>query len=180
MSMAFALEGIRDFLRKENDWSVKQCTIQHTAEPPQLAKGFHIALDDNGVATSTRENHYLQEQYAVIVGVWIEAAITPADYAGTLQLAESIYQKGTLTLNDIERLVITQIHQQNEPRNFTNCKFGLPGEKGDIFLAPMIYDGRGTNETIASNQNNPRSAQWLGRRLRFSGFQRNQKIGCAR
>ncbi len=180
MSRAMVLEGLRDFLRKENGWTFTRCDIQHKSTPPALARGLFIALDDAGVTAGPQENYYLQEQFGITVGVWIETAIQPADMSGNTELKTAKYIEGGVTLDDLERRMIRQLHQKYDTMAFVNCKFGLPGENGDKFIAPMFYGGSGKTEAVNPNPQNDRAAQWFGRRLRFSGFNRNQTIDCMR
>ena len=76
----------------------------------------------------------------------------------------------------MERAIVGQLHQRQEPRNAINAQFDLPGPLGDIFLLPLFSNGRGKNEMVEPFSTG-RASQWLGRRLRFNGFLRNQKIG---
>jgi hypothetical protein len=178
MAMSMILEGVRDFLQKENGWDKHRCGIQQGGLPPAVTRGFYVALDDAGVETSPPENHYLKEIYTIEVAVWRETAPISADLSGIAQLKSDQYIKGAATLHDIERKVIRSIHHNQALRNAINGQFVLPGSDGDLFLLPLIYTGRGRNELQGVfAQNQQQSAQWLGRRLRFRGATRNQKIG---
>lgn len=179
MSMAMAL-SVRDFLRKENGWDVNRCDIQQGGTVPDIARQFYVTLDDAGVQTGPAENYYLKEILSIEVGIWVETGHIPADMSGHAQLKNDDYIKGTVTLDDMERAIIAQLHHREEPRNQINEQFGLPGDDGDIFLLNFVYGGRPRNEIQGVFQNQNRVGQWLGRRLRFGGLTRNQKIGCVK
>lgn len=179
--MAMLLEGVRDFLRKENSWKLGQCDIQQGANPTNTSRGFYIALDDDGVQTATPENHFLKERYTIQIAIWTETGSLPADMSGMAQLRSDKYTKGRATLDSLERKILAQLHQRQEPRNETNAQFGLPGEAGCIFLLPLAYISRPKNEVFGAIQQGAANvAQWLGRRLRFTGFDRTQNIGSVK
>ena len=181
MSMAMAVEGLRDFLQQVLGWDKNQCNIQQGARPPAVANNFYVALDDGGIETGPAENYYLHEIYTIQIAIWVSAGAIPADMSGEVQLQSDRYIPGAATLDSMERSIVGLLHQRQEPRNQINTQFGLPGDKGDVFLRPLIWSGRPTNEVIgvaAAGQH--QSPQWLGRRERFRGFDRNSKIGMVR
>lgn len=180
MSGAMIKEGIRDFLRSENGWNQNQCEVQTDGQPPSIARNFYVAIGSITVRTRALTQHFLGEQFTLTVSIWWETANTPADMSGNAQLRQVLHQTAVTTLEDLERLVIRQLHNVQEPRNAVNGQFSLPGANGDQFLLPFNYDGRGDDERINPNAGSRTSSQWLGRRLPFTGFDRNQKIGSVR
>lgn len=181
MAMSMVLEGVRDFLRQENGWKAGQCEIQQGATPTNTSRGMYVALDDAGVDTAAADQHYLKEIYSIEIAIWTETGSLPADLSGQAQLKADKYTPGRATLHKLERRIIAQLHQKQEPRNQINAEFGLPGSDGCIFLMPLVYGGRPKNETFGAIQQGAQNvAQWLGRRLRFRGFDRTQKIGSVK
>ena len=180
MSKAMVYEGVQDYLRDQQDWTINQCAVQHGGEPPALARGIYVAVNGVSVQTRSMEQFFLAEQFTVSINVWWESAITPADFSGLGKIKSNPHQPGATTLEDLERSVIRELHHSQDFRNSLNGKFSLPGSDGDIFLMPLIYDGSGEDERLNVNSNNQKSAQWLGRRLRFTGLDRNQVIGSIR
>ena len=177
--MAMALEGVRDFLRRCNDWDVDHCEIQQKGTIPGIARGFYVTLDDRGIETGPDDNHYLKEIYTIEIGIWTETASLSPDMSGNAQLKSDKYIKGATTLDDLERTLARQLHHKNEPRNQINEQFGLPGTDGDIFLQNLIWKGRPGNEIQGVPQGSQNNVgQWLGRREIYRGFTRNQNIGC--
>jgi hypothetical protein len=175
------LTGVRDYLRETNGWKFHQCGIQYRSSPPQLARGFYVALSCSGVQGGPAGNHYLKETYALTLGIWKESGVLPADLVGHAQLNSDEYQKGSETLDSLERKLIDQLHQAQEVRNVVNGKFGLPGSNGGEFLLPFHYDSGGDDELVSPfGGQQGTAAQYLGRRLRFVGFTRNQRIGSIR
>ena len=179
MSMALVLEGIRDFLRSENGWKKGECDIRQGGVPTETSRAFYVAIDDAGVETAGADQHYLKEIYSIEIAIWTETGSLPADMSGLAQLASDKYTIGRETLDNLERAIIGQLHQEQDPRNQINTQFNLPAE-GCIFLMPMIYSGRPRNEIIGAARRGSQIAQWLGRRLRFRGFDRIQKIGSVK
>ena len=181
MSMAMALEGTRDFLRTENGWKLGDCDIQQGGNPTNTSRGRYIALDDAGVETVGADQHYLKETYIIEISIWTNTGTLPADMSGMAQLKADKYTTGRDTLDKLERAIVSQLHQRQEPRNQVNSQFGLPGTDGCVFLMPWIYQGRSKNELQGQVQSGAANvAQWLGRRLRFRGFDRTQNIGSVK
>lgn len=176
MSMAFVLEGTRDYLRSQNTWTYEQIGIQFQTIPPNTARQWYIGMDDAGVESAIEKNYYLTETFSIEIGIWREHASIPRDRSGEMQLATDIYIAGIKTLNALERLVIAQLHGIYAVPAAINAQFTLPSiGSGGVFRLPLAYRGRTRNEKleVADVQD---SALWFGRRLLFRGLPRTQYI----
>ena len=177
MSMGLALEGARDFLRQETGWSANQCGIQHQGIPPATAGDFYVAVDDNGVETGREVNNELREIVGLEISIWRRERDMPQDMSGLSFLDQHRYKVAATTLENMERLVIKTLHHNWSFRVFINDRFALPSDAvGDVFLGSLTYRGRGRNETVGLPESND-ATMFIGRRLRFRGLHRTQKIG---
>lgn len=181
MSMALLLEGVRDYLRSQNElpngdqWGRQQVGIQFKSMPPATAGQFFLSLDDGGVDAPSNPSYYLKEIYTITIGVWRRMGTTPANRRGQQLLADDIYRDQITTLEDLERIAIKQLHEKPVVTQSVNDQFGLPSEAlGDRFQGRLYYTGRSTNETTGL-PDSP-SEVFIGRKLRFRGMLRVQRI----
>lgn len=176
MSMGMALEGVRDWLRSKNDWSNIECGVHYQTVPPNRAGQKFIGIDDGGVETGPANTHALTEIYMIDIGIWRRPGHLPKDMLGNVMLPEDLYLPEISTLNDLERRVVFWLHQRWDLLNYINGKYGLPDEgRGDNFTGQLVYSGRSKVETASPDQQQP-GIVFLGRKLRFRGLRRVQKI----
>lgn len=179
MSMAMALQGVRDRLRGENDWSVHQCGIQQDGVPPAIARNFYVAIDETSVSSAKETNYYLGEDFAI--SVYINRSVTwlPKDMQGNALLKDDPYLAGIATLDDLERRVIAKLHQKWELTNLINEAWDLPSTAhGDVFIGSLSFLGRSKTRDIAVTDVSPEMA-FKQRELRFRGLKRNQYTSTA-
>lgn len=177
MSMGMVLEGVRDWLRDRNEWSITECGVTDDGYPPARAGNFYIAVDEDGVDVGPERTNALTEIYKIEVTVWRRPGHLPKDFLGNIVLPEDRYLPEIKTLHDLERRVIYHLHgwraSTNTLRNFLNTKFNLPDVgRGDAFITELMSTGRGRKEKHQVDDGMP----FIGRRLRFRGLMRVQKI----
>lgn len=176
MSMALVLEGVRDFVRGQYGWTRKQVTIRFEGQPPAMAADWHIAFDDGGSDVDAGSTYMLQEGLALTVGVWRRITDTPDDRYAELIKRTNIYTGQVASLDKLVRQVISALHLNYAVATDLNTLWGLPnGEHGSTFESALRYRGHSGTEKF-SHVESP-DLIWLGRRLRFSGLRRQQKIG---
>jgi hypothetical protein len=176
MSMGMALEGVRDWLRDRNGWTNMECGVMFRCIPPNRAGQKFIAIDDGGVETGPDNTHALTEIYTLEVGIWRRPGHLPKDMLGQSMLPEDLYLPEISTLNDMERRVIFWLHNRWELLTYINGKYGLPDEgRGDNFIEKLSYRGRTKVETAQPDEGQP-GLVFIGRKLRFRGLKRIQKI----
>ncbi len=178
MSMAFVLEGVRDYLRTQNSWDKHQCQIQQNAVPtevPNVAPQWYVAIDGGPVTTSNPNNEYLGEEFALTAGVWWRIGAYAPDQRGVMELKTDIYRAGIDTLDKLERKAIKFLHHEWALLTAINTQFSLPdADLGDAFQSALSYTGRGPNEAVVlQNQEAP---AFMGRRLNFKGLLRIQYV----
>lgn len=176
MSMGMALEGVRDWLRDKNGWTNQECGVMFRCVPPNRAGQKFIAIDDGGVETGPANTYGLTEIYNIEIGIWRRPGHLPKDMLGQAMLPEDLYLPEISTLNDLERRVIFWLHFKKELPPYLNAKYGLPDEgRGDIFQEMLTYRGRTKVETAQPDEGQP-GLVFIGRKLRFRGLKRIQKI----
>lgn len=175
MSMAMALQGTRDYLRTTNTWDYKTCGIQFESKPPNIAGQWYVALDDAGVDTGPDNTDALTENFSIDVGIWRRPGGLPNDRQGELQKVDDIYLANIQSLHDLERLVISQLHNNWTMISTINTQFSLDNTTLMPFNMPWIYRGRSKMEGVTLADGTARA--FLGRRLRFRGMRRIQKRG---
>ena len=176
MSMGVVLKQVRDHLRNSMSLGVDQCGIAPGGSPPETAAEFYIAIDESQVRSTARD--HLNEVYEIEIAVWRRPGQFPADQQGDLTLADDPYLAGILTLDDLERAVIRNIHANYaDVTAAANTAIGAPSEQaGDVFQLAMYYAGRAGTEVIKHETG--RDAAWFGRRLKFAGMNRVQSLSA--
>ncbi len=182
MSMGPALEGTRDYLREHANIrnkpgaENKRVTIEFNLFPPPMASNWHIALDDGGIETGNQVNNELVEVLTLMVGIWKRPGGVAPDRQGNLMLETDLYQRQVSTIEQLERAIIKTLHENHAVDAYINTKFGLPvAGLGDAFGGRWVYRGRQKMESVAlpDYQGSP---VWIGRRLRFTGLKRTQRV----
>jgi len=173
--MGVVLKQVRDHLRTSMSLDVDQCDIRADGSPPGSAAEFYVAIDEFGVKSTARD--HLSEVYEIEIAVWRRSGQYPADRRGDLTLPDDPYLAGILTLDDLERAVIKQIHANyTDITAAANTAIGAPSEgNGDVFQLALYYAGRGATEVLQHEENKDDSA-WFGRRLKFAGMNRVQAV----
>jgi len=175
MSMGMALEGTRDYLRTQQSWTYKEIGIQFRNLPPAVAPQAYVALDDGGVSTQRSNDYFLRESLTITIGVWRRMSEYPKDVSGQLLIPSNIYQPLVKSLEDLERLVIDDLHTAHALTSAINTQFSLPDATlGDKYTGHLSYTGRTTNETLALPESP--DVVFIGRRLRFQGLTRLQPV----
>lgn len=189
MSMALALEFARDWLIEKNGWDVHKCGVHFDAIPPLEASSaapFYISIDDAGVETGNELTDSLKEILSITIGIWRRPEHLSPDRRGIMKLPSDLYLAGTVTLNDLERLVIVHksasgavkngLHRNYQFVSALNSRYNLPDAAlGDAYKFPFIYRGRGRMETIGLDGSSDITL-WYGYRLNFRGACREQKL----
>lgn len=175
MTMAFVVEGVRDYLRDNAPWTKYQCSIQHGAMPPSVATEIHIAIDAGPITTAPENSYYLGETSEIIIGVWKRWKDVPRDRTGTMLVETDIYRAAVATLHSEERTAVKLLHKSFAAMGAINTQFSLPdASKGDAFQSPLHYMGNSGNETMVVVD--AQEAAFLGRKLRFRGLLRIQYV----
>lgn len=185
MSMAMLLEGVRDYLRTNNDppfgfdpaSGKDHCGIQIDGMPPPTARSHYLALDESTVTGTNDSNYYHGETYEISAYVCRNILDKPRDRQNIELLKDDIYLASMQTLEKMEREVIVALHQNYALTTAINTQFSLPDATlGDVFLEVLRYRGRGrtTAVTVPDSQ-----AVFHRRELRFGGIKRNQRKGMA-
>lgn len=187
MSMGMGLEAIEKWLRAEYGWKVNQCGVQYQCLPPATADQFYVAIDDAGVENGGSEGtDSLEEVLNIEIGVWRRPGGKPADKLGLLKLPDDVYLPAISTNTDLERLV--QIPSGAAKRNgglhrnygfliFVNELFKLPSDElGAKFTEPLLFRGANRFESIAFAGAKNDAHAFYGRRIRFRGLKRIQKV----
>lgn len=173
MSMGMVLEGVRDWLRTQNNWDVKTCGVQMGNVPPNTAGPKYISLDDDGVDTGPDNTHALTEIFGLEIAIWRRPGHLTKDYRDQAYLPEDRYLPEISNLHDLERRVVFFLHQRWDLVAWLNTKYGLPDSgKGDNFTGQLVYRGRSKLDSVATDK----GELYIGRRLRFRGLRRVQKI----
>jgi hypothetical protein len=176
VSMALVLQGVKDYVRGQYGWTNKQVTIRYDGQPPATAADFHIAFDDGGSTVEGPRTYMLQEQLSIVAGVWRRMASTPDDRYAELIKRTNIYTAQVASLDKLVRQVVTAIHHNFTLTSDLNTIWGLPNdEHGSIFESTLTYDGHNGLEKFSHIE--AADLIWVGRRLRFTGLRRQQKIG---
>ena len=175
MSMGAVLKQVRDHLRDALSLGVDQCGIQPDGVPPDSADEFYLAVNEMGVTSTARE--HLLEEYEIEVSVWRRAGGYPADRRGDVQLSDDPYLAGILTLDDLERAVIRNLHGNYDDITVAaNTAIGAGvGDGGDVFQLALYYAGRRGTEILQTGKEK-HDPTWFGRRLKFVGMTRVQSI----
>ena len=173
MSMGAILEQVRDHLKTMLSLAPDQIGIRLGGLPPECAKEFYLAIDELEVKSSAR-NH-LKETYEIEVSVWRRMARFSQDRHGEMYLRDDPYLAGILTLDDLERAVIRNLHANyTNIMAATNTAIGAgSADNGDVFQLTLYYSGRKKTESLPAG-NRSGSPKWLGRRMKFSGMTRAQ------
>jgi hypothetical protein len=173
MSMGMVLEGVRDWLRTKNEWDHMTCGVMAGSIPPNRAGQKYVALDDDGVDTGPDNTHGLTEIFGLEVGIWRRPGHLPKDQQWNMVIPEDVYLPEVDNLNKLERNVIFLLHQRWDLAAWLNQKYGLPSSAtGDAFTGQLVYRGRSKIEAASGDGTN----RFIGRRLRFRGLRRVQKI----
>jgi hypothetical protein len=186
MSMGMGLHGVRDWLRTQFGWKENQCGVQYQCLPPATADQFYVAIDDAGVEVGPDETDALTEILNIEIGVWRRPGGKPADRLGMLKLPQDIYLAGIYTNTDLERMVLCPtgaaknkggLHKNYGFLTFVNTLFGLPDDDlGAAFMDPLNFRGFSRFESIAIPGQSTDPDVFYGRRLRFRGLKRIQKV----
>lgn len=186
MSLGMGLHGVRDWLRSQYGWKENQCGVQYQCLPPASADNFYIAIDDAGVETGPEETDALTEVLNIEIGAWRRPGGKPADRLGMLKLPQDLYLAAVHTNTDLERAVITPtgasrdkggLHKNYGAMNFINTLFRLPdADLGAGFMEPLHFRGCGRFESITVPGKSSDPDVFYGRRLRFRGLKRIQKV----
>lgn len=186
MSMGMGLHGIQDWLRQEYGWKANQCGVQYRCLPPATAGDYYVAIDDAGVETGPEETDALTEILSPEIGIWRRPSGKPADRLGLLKLPEDIYLNSIYSNTNLERMVICPTREDTSKGGlhmnwgfvtFLNSKFELPSaDLGAGFLSPLIFRGFSRFETVGIPGKSNDPDVFYGRRLRFRGLKRIQKV----
>jgi len=188
MSMSYALTGTRDWLHDSSASGITWgdpaialnkdvCYLAWEARPQRIGGAFAICIDDGGTDTTNSDNYYVGETYTMLVGIWRRIGKYSIDrLAQQMYIPNDLYATNAKSLEDLERDIVTALHQNYAVRAAVNTAYSLPGSGlGDKFLSPWCYKGRGEVEALPFDDQNA----YLGRVLRFTGFMRNQAIDGA-
>jgi hypothetical protein len=177
MTMGMVLEATRDYLRQRCELEKNQCGIQYLGNPPPSAVNIYVTINDDGMDTGDDTSYYLREITRIEVGVWRQPNGIARDRAGEWMLPENIYGTYLTTIEQLERKVIQALAWSYSFLNFLNEHAGLPMTgKGGAFKQPLRYVGRAPIEAITVDNGTQNGAGWIGRRLRFRGAERIQRV----
>ena len=141
--------------------------------PPGRAGQKYVALDDDGVDTGPDNTHALTEIFGLEIGVWRRPGHLPKDREWNMVIPEDVYLPEIDNLHKLERAVIFYLHQRWDLVAYLNQKYGMPNSgSGDSFTGQLVYRGRSKIEAAIGDEKN----RYIGRRLRFRGLRRVQKI----
>ena len=183
MSMGILLDTILDWLPTQ-DMEFRRGInygVEFRGSPPPTAKDWYIAFDDGGVVQRGRpEDHWINEEYSMIVGLWRRQSEVPMDRVGNMYLESDQYRPQAKSLDQMERQMLRIFHQNWDFLNALNAKLEPRDDavRGDDFNRVFIYRGRSANETLTLPGEHANRSQdtFIGRRLRFSGIERTQYI----
>jgi len=175
MSMGALLQQVRTHLRNVVPLDADQCDIELLGQPRPSAGETYVGIRELRVRSLSRE--HLSEEYEIEVSIWRRLGAFPSDRQGDLALRDDPYLASVLTLDDLERAVIRNLHA-----NYTDIMAAANEtlETGDRFQLALYYTGRGPSEVVKSSshhrQNGTRTSgiAWIGRRLIFTGMNRVQ------
>lgn len=188
MSMAMALEFVRDWLREKNGWNYTNCGVHQDAEPSlEAASPFYVSIDEAGVESPDSETDSLKETLSIRIGIWRKPEHLFQDKRGILKLPSDIYLTGSFALAEIERKIIVHkmaagaqkhgLHRNYQFVQALNQRYNLPDEGlGDKFNFPFRYLGKGAMEELGLINSQGNVQTWIGYRLRFKGLAREQKM----
>lgn len=179
--MGLVLKVVRDHLMELYGWDHTVCGVHMQAHPPATCGQWFIALDDGGIQQVASEKEaWMKERAMFVVAVWRRCGEIPTDKSGDMLLWHPIYRDFGNSLEQLERQVLQGIAGDryvllSEIRTLTQCD---PGKYGDCPSMPPRYLGRGPTEflTLPDQQANREQNAFVGRRLRFSGFDRTQSL----
>lgn len=173
MSMGMVLEGVRDWLRDQNSWKAIECGVMMNTVPPNRAGQKYVGIDDDGIDTGPENTHALTEYFSLSIGIWRRPGHLPKDQQWNMVVPEDVYLPEISNLHDLERRVIFYLHNRWDLVGYLNKKYELPDAgRGGTFTGQLVYRGRGKIESAAGDEAN----RFIGRRLRFRGLRRVQKI----
>ncbi len=173
MSMGIILQVVRDHLQTEMSLDAGECGIQPGGLPPDGAGELYVAVDELGIRSASRNQ--LHEIYEIEVAIWRRSSNYPTDRQGDVVLRDDPQLAGILTLDDLERDVISKLHANHtDIMAVANSAIGAgsPGG-GDVFQQPLYFAGRGRSESLRPGGSKSPVA-WIGRRLKFTGMTRVQ------
>lgn len=175
MSMGQMLETVRDHLRSQLNLAAEQCGVHLNGMPPDTAGQLYVALDEGGVEVRSGDDPVLTERYTIVVSIMRRAGKYPRDRQGDLLLRETEAQK---SLNELERACIRAIHASWGFHVSYNTDLGVPDAAlGEKAIMPLFYRGRGRTYLYDTPTEQPDMIHaWFRRDLRFSGFDRKQKL----
>lgn len=177
MSVAMAMEATRDHLRTQLDSPDMQCGIQYRAEPPLTAAQWYVAIAELATESGSIATYSLKETLNIQIGLWRNTGHIARDRSGQASHETDFYRPQIKNLEKLERLVLQYVHQVWAIVNAANQTYELPSiERGATFLSPWRFVGRGPTETFGAASEGT-VITFLGRRLRFTGFHREQLIG---
>lgn len=183
MSMGLLLQTIIDWLpTQDNEFREKiNFGVEFRGNPPPTAGAWYIAFDDGGVVQRGRpEDHWINEEYSIIVGLWRRQSEIPLDKLGNAYLESDQYRPQVKTLDAMERQTIGLFHQNWEFLEALNAELATRAAavRGDNFNRVFIYQGRTGNDTVTLPGEHANRSQdtFIGRRLRFKGIERCQYI----
>lgn len=148
MSKLALLRAVRDHLRGTLNIKQDACTITPPggSPPPHMGR-FHVSVHEGTDRISAEA--YLHEEMAVDVTITIRTGEIPRDRF------ESVYESQAGAMEELERKVLTAIHDNQDIRIAACANANLPNsEYGDIFQTPLWAKSRGPLT--------PRFADWAG------------------
>lgn len=173
MSIGMVLEATRDWLREKNGWSPAQCGVSDEGYPFEKSGQIYIGIDEDGISAGPPETYALTETFQIEVAVWRRPGHLPKDMYDQLVVPEDRYLPEVSTLHDLERRVLFWLHHRWPFLTYINAKYGLPDSgRGDKFTEALTYSGSSRKEVYTVRE----GVAYMGRRLRFRGLKRTQKI----
>ena len=178
MTMGALLQKVRDHLRQTLPLQSDDCAVRPDGAPPPSAGEVFVAVSESGVASDARS--HLREVFHIEVSIWRRTGQYPVDRQGELLLPDDVLLAGMLSLDRLERRVVTALHG-----NYQDLPAALNSElrtgsdaAGDVFQLALYYVGRGASELWPPHGKGAHP-NWLGRRLRFEGAHRVQDLDIA-
>jgi hypothetical protein len=173
MSIGMVLEATRDWLRARNSWKFDQCGVCDEGYPFEKSGQLFVGIDEDGVTAGPANTYGLTETFQLSIAVWRRPGHLPKDMYDQMVIPEDRYLPELSTLHQLERRVMFWLHHRWEFLNYINEKYKLPDAgRGDKFTEALTFAGSSKKEVYVVRE----GVAYMGRRLRFRGLKRIQKI----
>ena len=177
------LQAVRDRLRSLYSWTKQQCAIRERGFPSPTSGQFFIGIYGTAMSGTGGENDYfLRQNHTLDVAIWRQTSVNPKDQSGDIYEITDSRRPAIETLDRLESKVTQALHQNQELRAACDAiavtdqdTFGR-----ESFKTPLVYLGWNGHEPFSLPGGGPDGRTFVGRRIRFRGLTRVQRISYMR